>query len=285
MHVHEYGSLFPGRLKYLRNFMAWQMHARHGPRVPALGPQRLTVILLSYRRIGNMEPLVRSLLRADFVDRILISNNNPEYRIADWVRVLDERLHWVDQPVRRPAGMRFELARCTPGEYFVSIDDDTFLFPEQLRQLFAALIAEPDVPHGFQGECYEGERGPSRFMGWHVGLRGRRRVDGLNRLYFFTREHVRELFRLASLLRLEVGNMRNGEDLLLSFSGKAKPLLEDIGHVGECLSAHRKGTATWRTHDNFFRERRELWMRLREIKPLEPAGEPAPLDSVEGRTG
>ncbi|MFP2903729.1 hypothetical protein ACLESD_01385 [Pyxidicoccus sp. 3LFB2] len=272
LHAGEYGSWFPGRWQYLRDFTAWQLRARYGQRVPAQGPKRLTVILLSYRRIGNMEPLVRNLLLADFVDRILISNNNPEYRIADWVRVRDERLHWVDQPVRRPAGVRFELARSEPGEYFVSIDDDTFISPEQLRQLFATMIADPSVPHGFQGECYEGEQGPQRFSGWRVGLRGRRRVDGLNRLYCFTREHLEELFRLASILGLQVGNLANGEDLLLSFSGKTRPLIEDIGHVGECLSAYRKGTATWRTHENFFRERRDLWMRLREIKLLESAG-------------
>ena len=283
--VPEYGSLFPGRWKYLRDFRAWQEHASHGPRVAALGPQRLTVILLSYRRVGNMEPLVRSLLRADFVDRILLSNNNPEYRIADWVSVRDERLHCMDQPVRRPAGLRFELARHEPGEYFVAIDDDTFASAEQLRLLFSALLSEPTMPHGFQGECYEGKGVPSRFMGWRVGLRGRRQVDVLNRLYVFTREHVRELFRLASLLKLEVGDLRNGEDLLLSFSGNTRPWLEDVGPVGECLSAHRKGMATWRTHDHFFRERWELLMRLRALKPLEPAGIPVSLDSTEGHSG
>jgi hypothetical protein len=30
-----------------------------------------------------------------------------------------------------------------------------------------------------------------------------------------------------------------------------------------------KGTATWRTHENFFRERRDLVMRLRALKPLD----------------
>lgn len=279
LHAREYGWWPISRWNYLKHFAAWQWRARYGPRVAAQGPQRLTVILLSYRRIGNMEPLVRSLLRADFIDRILISNNNPEYRIADWVHLRDERLHFVDQPVRRPAGIRFELARSEPGEYFVSIDDDTFLFPEQLRQIFAALLADPSVPHGFQGECYEGEKGLQMLLGWNVGLLGHRRVDGLNRLYCFTREHLEELFRLASLLGLQVGNMANGEDLLLSFSGKARPLIEDIGPVGECLSGRREGTATWRTHEHFFRERRDLWMRLHELKPLRGQG---PLDAEPG---
>ena len=80
------------------------------------------------------------------------------------------------------------------------IDDDTFLRPDQLRQLFSALVTDPSAPHGIQGETYQGPTEESSHHGWKPGLRGNRRVDAINRAYFFTREHLEELYRLAGLL-------------------------------------------------------------------------------------
>jgi len=34
----------------------------------------------------------------------------------------------------------------------MSIDDDVFLYPTQVKQLFQHLIAHPEIPHGYQGE-------------------------------------------------------------------------------------------------------------------------------------
>jgi glycosyl transferase family 2 len=266
-HLREY-PWFSGRLRYLRDFTRWQRQVRHQGPLPAPGPQRLTVILLSYRRVRNMEPLVESLLRTDFVGHVVVSNNNPAYRISDWVRLRDERLQLVDQPVRRHAGVRFELARSAPGDYFASIDDDIFLLPSQVEHLFRSLLADSSVPHGLQGESHDGEHGPEETQGWRVNLRGEQRVDSINRVYFFTREHLTELYRLAGLLGLEVGNMSNGEDLLLSSCGQARPLVHEVGKVTDCLSACRRGVAISWTHQHFFQERTALLARLRALKPL-----------------
>ncbi|WP_257458782.1 glycosyltransferase family 2 protein [Archangium lipolyticum] len=267
-HVNQYDSWFPGRVNYLRDYTRWRNQVRHGPNLPATGPERLTVVLLSYRRVRNIEPMVNSLLRADFVGRVLVSNNNPAYRISDWVRVRDERLHLVDQSERRYAGIRFELARGEQGEYFASIDDDTFLSPEQLRQLFTMLVTDPSTPHGIQGELYKGRPGEPTNDDWRPGLVGERRVDAINRVYFFTREHLEELYRLAGLLGLNVPTLANGEDLLLSACGRLRPRVHDVGPVAQCLSAHRLGVATWRTRQDFFQERTDLLLRLRQLKPL-----------------
>jgi len=267
-HLREYPWL-SGRLRYLWNFTRWQSQVRQqGLRPVPDGAPRLTVILLSYRRVRNMEPLVDSLLRTGLVGHVIVSNNNPAYRISDWVRLRDERLQLVDQPVRRYAGVRFELARSAPGDYFASIDDDIFLLPSQLESLFGTLLAEPDVPHGLQGESYDGGHGPQETQGWRVNLRGDQRVDSINRVYFFTRAHLNELYRLAGLLGLEVGDMANGEDLLLSSSGRARPLVHEVGQVTDCLSACRRGVAISWTHQNFFQERTALLARLRSLKPL-----------------
>jgi glycosyltransferase involved in cell wall biosynthesis len=267
---------FPGRRAYFKHFFRWQYDAFFGPRQPAEGPQRLTVILLSYKRVRNMQPLVRSLLKADFVDRIIVSNNNPDYRIRDWIRLRDERIHLIDQPVRRAPGIRFALAKDEPGEYFLSIDDDSFLHPAQIQGLFRELVARPGSPHGIQGELYlgtEGPREPGERMthldrhGFKVNVCYReQQVDILNRVYAFTREHVNEMYRLGSRLGLEMGAIANGEDILLSASGQDRPYIHDLGVVGECLSGIQKGVSTWRSRQDFFKERADLFLTLRGLK-------------------
>jgi hypothetical protein len=270
------------RTAYTTRYLRWQLNARFGPRVALEGPQKLTAILLSWKRVRNMQPIVRSLLRCDFIDRIIVSNNNPEYRIHDELRLRDERLQLIDQPQPRAPGIRFELARQQPGEYFISIDDDIFLYPEQVKQLFQALLSRPGCAHSHQGERYVGpDKSPVAFEpdqppGWEMCLRRfEGHVDVINCVYAFTREHVAEMYRLAEQLHLDVGALANGEDLLLSFSGEERPMIHDIGLVADCLTTHRLGVATWRTREDFFLERAELFLKVRAIKKLAQPEQPS----------
>lgn len=269
----KYGAaplLHPWRTLYVSRYLRWQHDARFGPRVGLDGPQKLTIILLAWKRMHNMEPIVRSLLRADFVERIIVSNNNPEYRIADWISLRDERLHLVDQPKATAPGIRFEIARSEPGAYFMSIDDDIFLYPEQVKRLFQALLERPGAVHGTQGERYVGEAGGERIgdqlihFGWQVNIRQREeQVDVLNTVYTFSREHVTRLYERAEQLGIEVPELANGEDILLSASGTERPWVHDVGPVAECISYCRYGVSTWRTRRHFFKERTELLLALR----------------------
>jgi hypothetical protein len=266
----------PTRPEYIRQFLRWKRRPATPPVCSYAGPEKLTVILLSYRRIRNMEPLVANLLHTDFVAKVIVSNNNPEYRIGEWIRLRDPRLHLIDQPQRTPAGIRFELARHEPGPYFLSIDDDVLLHPEQVLRLFEHLVADPSVPHGFQGEEYN----PDHPRLWDVALRGEREVDNLNCLYAFHKDHVIEMERLAGELGIDLGGLANGEDILVSAGGTGRPRIHDLGEVLICLSSHRAGVATWRSRRGFFHERQELFGKLRELKPL--LG-PGPRPSAEAQ--
>ena len=117
---------------YLSEYIRWQWDAHFVPvRVLEERPIRATVILLSYKRVRNIQPIVRSLLKASCVGKVIVSNNNPDLRLDDWLRLRDDRVQVIDQPVRRFPGVRFELARQDGGEYFLTLDDDVFLFPRQ----------------------------------------------------------------------------------------------------------------------------------------------------------
>jgi hypothetical protein len=265
----------PTRLEYIRQFLHWKRQAETTPVCSYGGNEKLTVILLSYRRVRNMEPLVANLLHTDFVEKVIVSNNNPEYRIGEWIRLRDPRLQLIDQPQRTPPGIRFELARHEPGPYFLSIDDDVLLYPEQVLRLFEHLVANPGVPHGFQGEEYK----PDHPRLWDVALRGEREVDNINCLYAFHKDHLIEMERLADQLGIELRELANGEDLLVSASGAGRPRVHELGQVLICLSSHREGVATWRSRRNFFQERRELFGKLRALKPRLGPGPQEPAEA------
>lgn len=267
-----------GRLLYLSEYRRWQRAVRASPRLTVPGPERLTIILLSYKRMRNMAPIVESLLLADFVERIVVSNNNPGVRIADWIGIRDERLRLLDQPVKTPPGIRFQLAQEDAGEYFLSIDDDVFLTPEQVRRLFLGMIARPGTAHGILGENYRGPHKVGFPQYWEVDQRGfGGQVDTLNTVYGFSRRLLPEMERLAGGLGLDLSCLENGEDLLLSNSGDGRPYIHDVGPVTICLSAHRIGVATWASRKRFFTDRKELFLKLRSLRPdLGPPEEVGP---------
>jgi len=255
---------------YYREYLKWRWHISTNNSVGTL-PHKLTVILLSFKRVRNIQLIVQGLLKLPFVETIIVSNNNPEYRIEQWIHFKDPRVRLINQPKPTPPGIRFELARGESGKYFLTIDDDVFLYSHQLTTLAKALMDDSLSPCGIQGENREfgTQNNGQRSEGWHSGISGfDGRVDVINRVYAFTREHLDEMYQLAARLNIEVGALANGEDLLLSFSGYSKPRLIKVGRILGCLSENREGIATWTSRAGFFAERRGLYDKLLAAKCL-----------------
>lgn len=248
---------------FLRSCAAWQFRARIGARVPWTRVERLTVILLSFKRVRNLDPIARSLACLDCVNRIVVCNNNPAYRMADWISLRDPRLSLRDQAVETYCGIRFQIARRESSEYFLAVDDDVFLQPEQAQALFEALLASPDRVHGIRGQVFPA--GPVRGGGKAVERRDAD-VDVLNQVYAFTRRHVEELFRIAAAIGESVADCI-ADDMLVSFAGEAKPRCHEFGKVLRCLSARRVGLASYRTLPDFQPRRARILEALRGIKP------------------
>src|SRR5438034_5776357 len=138
------GFLCSAAVPILAAFLRLRLLSRRGRFLsshPINGTQ-LKLILLSYARPANVDLLVR-LCCIDSVDRIVVSNNNPRYRVRDIVRVRDPRLVLIDQEDHVKPGIRFVLARDEPSDLYIAIDDDVFLTPSQLRLLVEKLAAEP----------------------------------------------------------------------------------------------------------------------------------------------
>jgi hypothetical protein len=229
------------------------------------GRIRFKVILLSYERPANLDLLVR-LCCIDVVDKIVVSNNNPRHRVRDIVRMRDPRLLLIDQANSVKPGVRFVLARDEPSDLYVAIDDDIFLTPSQLRQLVESLAAHPESPHGVIGKILHGKSFPP----WPfvpANPRDNARVDILNCVYAFTREHLDEYFRLAAAVGIQDhAQFGNGEDIVLSFSGRDRPHIHDLGRVAICASSALAGTAISTTQRHFYKERWELFATLAALK-------------------
>jgi hypothetical protein len=263
--------LCSGSIKILTAFLRLELlsrRARCRRSHSANGGPRLKLILLSYERPANLDLLVR-LCRIDLVDRIVVSNNNPRYRVRDMVRIRDPRLLLIDQEDHVKPGIRFVLARDEPSDLYVAIDDDIFLTPSQLRLLAEKLATQPESPHGLIGKILRGKSFPP----WPfvpANPRDGGRADILNCVYAFTREHLDEYFRLAAAVGIEDhAQLANGEDIILSFSGRERPYIHDFGPVTKCASSALAGVAISNTNRRFYRERWELFSTLSALKRFE----------------
>ncbi len=226
-----------------------------------------TVILLSHNRPQNLPLLVQSALKNKFVTKIVVSNSNCNVRITDWVKTNDSRLVLVDETKTTRPGYRFVLAAQQEGEYFLSVDDDIFLMPNQWAKYFQCLLADETVPHGLTGNLYRPGTSSSNGSPFHYVSNKNAEVDVLIGAYAFTRYHLERLFELAR--RLELGEMTriaNGEDILLSFAGERRPLIHDVGQLFCCASTSLEGVALWRTLHDFWNERITLFEQARATR-------------------
>jgi len=228
--------------------------------------------VLSYARPYNIHFLVQSLLKCEYIGRVLVSNNNPRYSIRDWIAVDDARLSIIDQPRNTKQGVRIRFAHDLGGEFVALIDDDRFLYPAQCTRLFESLFAEPEVLHGIEGEVAI-DHGHSNTVSEYpfdcgvVAQGTSRRVDHATGVYFASRKLIQRAIRLLDRLGIDrLDEFGNGEDIVLSRSGLGKPILHDVGPVLQCASSWAVGTATYTTFGaRFYSERIALDRRIDQL--------------------
>ena len=252
--------LTPIILRY--NSVCWFLRRCLNIRESVPGNEKLCVVLLSYKRMRNMHHIVDSLLLCDFVHEIILSNNNPEIRMEDFIRVRDPRIRIINQSVRYFPNKRYELARDLDAEYFLCIDDDLFLTPGQVRKLFMALIENPAVPHGAIGQNLhvDGEKihqDQDKYM-----REKSREVDVIMWAYAFTREHLRTYFHLLDQLNIDTADLLS-DDVIISFSGKGRAQCENLGSILRCGSADDKDKAIW-LEKGFLEQRCRLYLQCRD---------------------
>jgi len=231
--------------------------------------EELTVILLNHKRPQNVGQIARYVLRAGFVSRVVISNNNQAYPIDSYVGIEDSRLVLIDHDEPTGPGISFELARQYRSRYYLRVDDDIFLHPAQLQWLYWCLRQSPNVPHGIFGAAFSPGKNPAKEWPFDHRRYGNGPVDILNGLFAFTRDHLHEYSRLCELLGIvDRERFMNGEDIVMSFAGNRKPMIHNIGRIWECSSEAAAGVALHRTRPRFYEERWKIFSALERMKPL-----------------
>lgn len=254
-------QLFVGyiRLKVTLRFSA--------PAAPIRG-KTCVAVLLTHNRPQNMWLLVEAALRNRFVTSVIVSNSNPQVKIRDWIASTDSRLTLVDEATPTQPGHRLVLAKQTGAQYVLSIDDDIFLTPKQWAKFFEFLLSDEQCPHGIIGQDYRAGTKSSNGSPFHH-LTGRdTEADVLIGAFAFTREHLKHVFDLAAKIGVsDLSQVRNGEDILLSFSGTTRPHIHPLKPALFCASEGLPGVALWKTHDHFWDERIRVFEKVRDAWP------------------
>jgi glycosyltransferase involved in cell wall biosynthesis len=250
---------FPeGRVTFAWKYLKWRYKVRFSLPLMIDSEEKLTIVLLSYKRPQNIEPIVRSALACGFVDKLIVCNNNPEFPIEEWVRVSDCRLVLLNQMKNMGWWFRFDIARSEQGNHFLFIDDDIFLYPEQIKLLFLCLLKDPAVPHGVRGQILlDGNESLDGIYGIE------RTVDIINGVYAFTKAHLSEYFRLHK----ELQGLPMADDIVLSFTGESAPSCHNVGDVLMCPTERATGVAVWKQPD-FLIHRTAALQRLVTVKRL-----------------
>lgn len=251
-------------IRYYIKFFKYKKHLYGKEYHGGIDHPKACAIVLSYARPKNIEWIVRSLLLCPFIDKVIVSNNNPDLKMEDWVRIDDTRLSLLNQETRRRAGYRYEIARHLSYEYYIFLDDDIYLYPAQIEFVYKKLCMNPEIPHGVWGQKVTIHE--NNAVEFHNGIRNtNERLDIINRAYFLTGSHAAKFIENMRQLGIEkVENLQYGDDIILSFSGTGKPVCHDIGEIFQCKSTDQEGIALWR-EGTFNHYREDLFINLLKI--------------------
>ncbi|MGD9210372.1 MAG: glycosyltransferase family A protein [Desulfobacteraceae bacterium] len=225
---------------------------------------KAVAVLLSYKRPKNLPLIAKTLLKLEFISKVIVSNNNPDLKMEKYFDFTDNRLELINQPQRRRAGFRFGIVKDMDAENYVFIDDDLFLKPSQIATLYQFLLDNPSVPHGIWGQQFIKEGDQYTRMEIIRNYNGE--LDVINRAYFLTHHHVKGFFKLLEAIEInDIVDLQFGDDMILSFTGKGRPICHDVGPLLDCPSKDADGIAIWREND-FQGYRGNLFSQLTQIR-------------------
>jgi hypothetical protein len=245
-------------------YWMWILEIHLGKKLNSKYDENATMILLSYKRIKNIEPIVKSALKCSFISKIIVSNNNPaEYDLNDWMSFNDPRVVLINQKKQEGFGIRWDLALNENCKNFIVIDDDVFIKPHQLLKLFESLIADKNVPHGLAGS-----------INFKVFVdRKEIEVEMLHQIYAVTDLHIAKYFEYKNLLE-QIPSLKNinivnsADDILISNTGTRNSRIHETGFILRCPSSHDSDIACY-LQEGFYERRRKILDELNEMKAVE----------------
>jgi hypothetical protein len=227
----------------------WALNGIIGLKLQIKMHQKATVLFTYYNpvRMKHVNHQLRNVLKCDFVGQVIISNHNPDIDISSMIRVRNPHINIINQKVRRGCGYRWLVANDFSPEYLIVVDDDVLIFPWQLKQLFEALIAEPEIPHGFAGMVQHTD-GSLEYR-----QEEERSLDYICEIYAITGEHLKRYVELRTeVLRDEslTDMVESAADfMIVSRSGSYNPKIHDAGRLFRCPTYNETSVAVHKNND------------------------------------
>lgn len=208
--------------------------------------RHVTVLITYFNpvRMKHINHQIRNLLKCDFVEKVIISNHNPDINIEALINVTSDRVVVRNQQIRRGCGYRWWVANDFSPEFLIVADDDLLLFPRQIKKLFAALIHEPQMPHGFAGMIQQSDYA----LEYHQ--KENRIVDYLCEIYAITGEQLKQYTKLSREI-IKDETLKNmvefsADFIITSRTGSQKPHIHHTSHILRCPSFNQTGVAVHR---------------------------------------
>jgi hypothetical protein len=262
-------------------YYLWALNGFIGLRFRSKAPQKATILFTYFSpvRMKHVNHQLRNIFKCDFVGQVIISNHNPEVDIAPLIKVSDERIQIVNQPVRRGCGHRWLVAHEFSPEYLIVVDDDVLIFPWQLRQLFEALVAEPAVPHGFAG-MVQHEDG---FLEYRQ--EEERSLDYICEIYALTGTHLKRFIELRNEV-IKDESLKDMVDsaadfMIVSHAGSRAPMIHDAGRLFRCPTYNETGVAVHKEND-FSNSMMGVARALNALASNHPTANPVPMGETHG---
>ncbi len=226
----------------------------------------VTVILLSYKRPFNIQKIINELLPCNDVDRIIVSNNNSSINLNDWVDIDNDCVRIMNQKENKGCGFRWRIAKEFRSNYYIAVDDDTFLNYKQIGFLIDRIKKSPEIPHGFFGSRYDSIK---QFQIPKFYKNTNRLVNVLHQVYAVTNVHVDNYFNFLSVIERDNPIIAKiiediADDILISHTGNGLPQIYNMGSINICKSSLSEGIATLR-RDGFFEKRNQVYYTIQKF--------------------
>jgi hypothetical protein len=234
-------------------------------------PVSTAAIVLSYKRPQNIGRQVQTLSEALPGSPIfVIDHGKGEDRLSGRGDIPWDRC-WLRTQDNAGTGVRFQLSADWPFEYYLCVDDDTFLSIRQIRALMLKLALEPDRAHGVTGQLLS--RNGSGGIQLTDCVNHNSPISVLNRVYAYSRERARHASKLAEVVGYRSwGDVFRTDDILLSCAGPRPSFVHDLGPFEECATTSTDGIALHRG-EAFHEERISLMKTLIELDMIYVADE------------
>jgi hypothetical protein len=262
-------------------YYLWALNGLVGLRFRSNAPQKATILFTYYNpvRMKHINHQLRNIFKCDFVGQVIISNHNPDFDITSLITVRDARIKVVNQNVPRGCGHRWLVANEFSPEYLIVVDDDVLIFPWQLRQLFEALVAEPEIPHGFAG-MVQHEGG---FLEYRQ--EEERSLDYICEIYALTGAHLKRFMELRNEIVKDesLGHMVESaaDFMVVSRSGSRAPMIHDAGRLFRCPTYNEAGVAVHKDSD-FNNSMMGVARALDALASNHPTADPVPVGGTHG---